>query len=103
MLILIKILQLFSLLYADFYKDSATFWPNLMANVAVADNLKMKHITDIEVELIQVLQKQFPTKKLWAYSFGSRIMGVAQEDSDLDIYVKIGQLAKSIFREKLSN
>lgn len=67
-----------------------------MANVVAADEIKMNHTSDIEAEIMKVLQKRFPTSKFWVYSFGSRVMGVAQKDSDLDIYVKKGQMVTSL-------
>jgi len=45
-------------------------------------------------ELKQILEKEF-TKTVRIYPFGSRIMGIGQESSDLDIYVEIGTFIRT--------
>lgn len=56
----------------------------------------MNNPKDLEDEIMEILKKKFPTSTICVYSFGSRIMGVAERDSDLDINVKIGELFSSL-------
>lgn len=67
-----------------------------MTNVDIADDIKMNHPKELEDEIMELLKKKFPTSTICVYSFGSRIMGIADRDSDLDIYVQIGELFSSL-------
>lgn len=83
-------------MFVQFHKDRDDLWLNLLANVKIADDIKMNNPKDLEDEIMEVLKKKFPTSTICVYSFGSRIMGVAEKDSDLDINVKIGNLFSSL-------
>ncbi|TDG45871.1 hypothetical protein AWZ03_007726 [Drosophila navojoa] len=66
--------------------DSSQFWPELLKKVQIADEIQTK-VNDIAAELEAFLKEKL-TRKIRVYPFGSRVLGIAQETSDLDIYVE---------------
>ncbi|XP_020818492.1 terminal uridylyltransferase Tailor-like [Drosophila serrata] len=65
--------------------DSVNFWENLKKKVDKADYIKTTGHDQIISDLKQALYSDFPGTPI--YAFGSRIMGIATADSDLDLYV----------------
>ncbi|XP_075148766.1 terminal uridylyltransferase Tailor-like isoform X2 [Haematobia irritans] len=55
---------------------------------------QLKYLPDytlIENDLLKIIEPLFPDQKVKIYKFGSRICGIGSNDSDLDIYVDIGE------------
>lgn len=77
-----------------FYLASSTFWSELLKKVLIADKMQT-NLADIEAELQTLLKAKLNTK-IQIYLFGSRVLGIAQETSDLDIFVKFGKYFSSI-------
>ncbi|EDW59788.2 terminal uridylyltransferase Tailor isoform X2 [Drosophila virilis] len=65
-----------------------TFWLELLKKVRIADDIKNNE-DDVQLELEKLLKLKLPYHSIGIYPFGSRIMGVAQETSDLDVYVEL--------------
>ncbi|XP_023160329.2 terminal uridylyltransferase Tailor-like [Drosophila hydei] len=65
---------------------SSTFWSELLKKVLIANKMQT-NLADIEAELQTLLKAKLSTK-IQIYLFGSRVLGIAQETSDLDIFVK---------------
>ncbi|XP_017856250.1 PREDICTED: terminal uridylyltransferase Tailor-like [Drosophila arizonae] len=62
------------------------YWPKLLEKIRIADELQNK-VDDIAAELETFLKANL-TRKICVHPFGSRVLGIAQETSDLDIYVE---------------
>ncbi|KAL7728988.1 hypothetical protein ACLKA6_019824 [Drosophila palustris] len=69
--------------------DSASFWPKLLDRVTKANYIQSDPDNESH-HLKLILQREFLSDSVRIYPFGSRVMGVGQEGSDLDIYVEIG-------------
>ncbi|XP_064540178.1 terminal uridylyltransferase Tailor-like isoform X2 [Drosophila montana] len=65
-----------------------TFWSELLEKVLIADDIKNKR-DDAQLELETLLKSKLLSNSIGIYPFGSRIMGVGQETSDLDVYVEL--------------
>ncbi|XP_017046695.1 terminal uridylyltransferase Tailor-like isoform X2 [Drosophila ficusphila] len=68
------------------------FWNALEDDVrkAVSRQNNVSLFTNIKLELMETLRPEFSSKSIHIHTFGSRVMGVAGPDSDLDLYVDIG-------------
>uniref|UniRef100_A0A1I8Q2T5 Poly(A) RNA polymerase mitochondrial-like central palm domain-containing protein n=1 Tax=Stomoxys calcitrans TaxID=35570 RepID=A0A1I8Q2T5_STOCA len=61
----------------------------------VGDKLKcLPAYNDIENDLLGLIKPLFPNQSIKVYKFGSRICGVGSRDSDLDLFVDIGDTFK---------
>lgn len=60
-----------------------------MEKIQIADEIQNK-VDDIAAELEAFLQANL-MQKIRVYPFGSRVLGIAQETSDLDIYIEFGK------------
>uniref|UniRef100_A0A6P4E386 Poly(A) RNA polymerase, mitochondrial-like n=1 Tax=Drosophila rhopaloa TaxID=1041015 RepID=A0A6P4E386_DRORH len=73
-------------------KARRNFWFSLLNDVRRAtkkqDNVSLNQ--KISNELKKTLRPEFPSQLIQIHLFGSRILGIAGDDSDLDIYVDIG-------------
>ncbi|XP_017012700.2 terminal uridylyltransferase Tailor-like [Drosophila takahashii] len=80
------------------------FWDTLLRNERRANKqknnveLNQKIITD----LLETLCPEFPSKSIQVHPFGSRILGMAGPDSDLDLYVDIGN-SSALYSETLTD
>ncbi|XP_044312864.1 terminal uridylyltransferase Tailor [Drosophila rhopaloa] len=69
----------------------------------IADKLKVIPEYDIiEQDLCKLLTPGFPKQQLRIYKFGSRITGIGQRSSDLDVFVDIGNTFHT-FEHRASN
>ncbi|XP_075146734.1 tailor [Haematobia irritans] len=72
--------------------DSATILRLLSDATKIGD--KLKFIPDykiIENDLLELIKPLFPNQTIKIYYFGSRLCGIGSRDSDLDIFVDIGE------------
>ncbi|XP_070143027.1 terminal uridylyltransferase Tailor-like isoform X2 [Drosophila kikkawai] len=67
--------------------NSINFWETLKKKVDEAVTIKKRGYDQILGDLKKTLRSNFPDTPI--YAFGSRIMGIADADSDLDIYVHL--------------
>ncbi|XP_003736704.3 terminal uridylyltransferase Tailor-like [Drosophila pseudoobscura] len=82
---------------------SALFWTDLLKMVHKANLIKENAELQqkIKNDVKKTLQWKFPNTPLQVRLFGSRIMGVGDSESDLDIYLVIGN-SSGVFNEKLT-
>ncbi|KRG01456.1 uncharacterized protein Dmoj_GI24710 [Drosophila mojavensis] len=70
--------------------QSKNYWLKLVQQVEAANQLRFSPIIqDIQYDVIQVLKEAFPNKTTKVDCFGSRVVGVGNENSDLDMFVNI--------------
>ncbi|XP_017144122.1 terminal uridylyltransferase Tailor-like [Drosophila miranda] len=83
--------------------NSETFWQSLLEHVSMADIIKENTELNnhIKNDVQKTLQLKFPNTPLQVRLFGSRIMGVGRSESDLDIFVVIGN-SSGVYNEKLT-
>ncbi|XP_017144120.1 terminal uridylyltransferase Tailor-like isoform X2 [Drosophila miranda] len=82
---------------------AALFWTDLLKMVhnanLIKENAELKQ--QIKNDVQKTLQLKFPNTPLQVRFFGSRIMGVGDSESDLDIYLVIGN-SSGVYNEKLT-
>ncbi|XP_017083328.2 terminal uridylyltransferase Tailor-like [Drosophila eugracilis] len=68
------------------------FWNAILHDVNRSEKLKNNGplYRKIVTDLIETLRLQFPSESIHVHYFGSRTVGLAGPDSDLDLYVDIG-------------
>ncbi|XP_026850863.1 terminal uridylyltransferase Tailor [Drosophila persimilis] len=83
--------------------NSETFWQSLLEHVSMADIIKENEELNnhIKNDVKKTLQWKFPNTPLQVRLFGSRIMGVGRSESDLDIFVVIGN-SSGVYNDKLT-
>ncbi|XP_037899423.1 terminal uridylyltransferase Tailor-like isoform X1 [Glossina fuscipes] len=71
-------------------------------HLLIADKLKSIPEYDvIETQLLSLVKPLFPNEPLRVYRFGSRLTGIGERDSDVDIFLDIGDTFK-IFENRAS-
>ncbi|KAH8419011.1 hypothetical protein KR222_000761, partial [Zaprionus bogoriensis] len=59
----------------------------------VADEIQKNEPEDILEEVLKLVRNKLPNDTIHVHPFGSRVMGVAAVDSDLDIYIELSKLS----------
>uniref|UniRef100_A0A1A9ZNU8 Poly(A) RNA polymerase mitochondrial-like central palm domain-containing protein n=1 Tax=Glossina pallidipes TaxID=7398 RepID=A0A1A9ZNU8_GLOPL len=72
-------------------------------HLLIADKLKsIPEYEVIETQLLSLVKPLFPNEPLRVYRFGSRLTGIGERDSDVDIFLDIGDTFK-IFENRASH
>ncbi|XP_061386517.1 terminal uridylyltransferase Tailor-like [Musca vetustissima] len=75
--------------------DQITAYQQLTTAIQIGDKLKcIPDYEDIEKDLLDLIIPLFPNQTIKIYKFGSRISGIGTRDSDLDLFIDIGDTFK---------
>ncbi|XP_017846163.1 terminal uridylyltransferase Tailor [Drosophila busckii] len=70
--------------------DSVDFWPRLLADIGVADKISQDNaFSYIKHDLGELMKATMPCSTISIELFGSRILGLARTNSDMDIHIAI--------------
>ncbi|XP_060647128.1 uncharacterized protein LOC132785152 [Drosophila nasuta] len=69
------------------------YWPQLVKEVEISKQLKVSpDLEEIKNDLLLALKSAFPKNTIGIDLFGSRMTGVGNENSDIDIHVQLGEI-----------
>ncbi|XP_073830838.1 tailor [Musca autumnalis] len=76
--------------------DAISSFEQLSVAVQIGDKLKcIPEYKEIENDLLELLKPMFPNESIRIYKFGSRMSGIGTRDSDLDLFIDIGDTFKT--------
>ncbi|ALC45767.1 maker172, partial [Drosophila busckii] len=79
--------------------DSVDFWPRLLADIGVADKISQDNaFSYIKHDLGELMKATMPCSTISIELFGSRILGLARTNSDMDIHIAIARYMVTYLR-----